>query len=182
MMVWKMFLLFQGCILRFHVNLARCTWFIEQCRNFCRRLYCAAKSPFGEQWVLASWQDDVLAASFHCGCDVAFDLGVTWGHEIEVYVNAGYLWELSSLAEKMSWQPFCSPHCYWRTSVVRVPGRVLVTSISAGSLPTPEKNDLQGAKRIGWPITELMNSASFAKKPEWVSIFTSKCTVYIHSG
>ena len=25
MMVWKMFLLFQGCILRFHVNLARCT-------------------------------------------------------------------------------------------------------------------------------------------------------------
>ena len=24
MMVWKMFLLFQGCILRFHVNLARC--------------------------------------------------------------------------------------------------------------------------------------------------------------
>ena len=27
MMVWKMFLLFQGFILRFHVNLARCTHF-----------------------------------------------------------------------------------------------------------------------------------------------------------
>ena len=28
MMVWKMFLLFQGCILRFHVNLARCIFWI----------------------------------------------------------------------------------------------------------------------------------------------------------
>ena len=29
MMVWKMFLLFQGCILRFHVNLRGCTFFLR---------------------------------------------------------------------------------------------------------------------------------------------------------
>ena len=52
MMVWKMFLLFQGCILRFHVNLAWCKW------------RCASNNfPLAKRWS----SGDPAVKSFRCG-------------------------------------------------------------------------------------------------------------------